>query len=142
MLTNESLFEAVKRDQASLEDLLKTLSGEWEYEDAVYRFYHQSYKVFRLQGRTREIVDALRRLAPGVELDARFRQIIDEGTSKRFDMQKSNANWMRETRPIVEAFMHAKYMLEMAVKYGRELDEAPHTLPSGWAALLHLYNIR
>jgi hypothetical protein len=26
------------------------------------------------------------------------------------------------TRPIIEAFTHARYFLEMAVKYGAELD--------------------
>jgi len=30
----------------------------------------------------------------------------------------------------------------MAVKYGAELDEPPMPLPSGWAALLYLYNLR
>jgi hypothetical protein len=33
-------------------------------------------------------------------------------------------------------------MLEMAVKYGRELDEPTDSLPSGWAAFLYLYNLR
>lgn len=41
-----------------------------------------------------------------------------------------------------EAFFHARFFLKMAVKYGEELDEAPSTLPSGWAALLYLYNLR
>ena len=44
---------------------------------------------------------------------------------------------------MLEAFWHADYMLRMAVRYGREeLDQAPSLLPSGWAALLHLYGIR
>ncbi len=33
-------------------------------------------------------------------------------------------------------------ILEMAVKYGRKLEKAPELLPSGWAALLCLYNLR
>jgi hypothetical protein len=41
----------------------------------------------------------------------------------------------------VEA-LHARYMLEMAVKYGIELDGTPRFLPSGWAALLYLYDLR
>jgi hypothetical protein len=45
-------------------------------------------------------------------------------------------------RPIVEAFFHAKFMLTMAVKYGKKLKEAPNMLPSGWAALLYLYKMR
>jgi hypothetical protein len=30
----------------------------------------------------------------------------------------------------------------MAVKYGRELEYPPRVMPSGWAALLYLYNLR
>jgi hypothetical protein len=33
-------------------------------------------------------------------------------------------------------------MLEMAVKYGKELERPPNFLPSGWAALLYLYDLR
>jgi len=28
------------------------------------------------------------------------------------------------------------------VKYGKELDYPPVTMPSGWAAVLYLYNLR
>jgi hypothetical protein len=28
------------------------------------------------------------------------------------------------------------------VRYARELEHAPRLLPSGWAAVLYLYNIR
>ena len=45
------------------------------------------------------------------------------------------------TRPIVEAFFHARYFVEMAVRYAR-LDEPPSLLPSGYAALLCLYGLR
>jgi hypothetical protein len=30
----------------------------------------------------------------------------------------------------------------MAVKYGKEYDESPQMMNSGWAALLELYGIR
>jgi hypothetical protein len=53
-----------------------------------------------------------------------------------------NENWALYTRPIVEAFLHAKYFMEMMVKYGTEMDTAQSTLPTGWAAILCLYNQR
>ena len=37
---------------------------------------------------------------------------------------------------------HAKFFLEMVVKYGKEIDEPPEVLPSGWAAVLCLYDLR
>ena len=48
---------------------------------------------------------------------------------------------LRQLREL-EAFFHANYFLDMAIKYGEELDEPPSPLPSGWAAVLYLYNIR
>jgi hypothetical protein len=48
----------------------------------------------------------------------------------------------RELACIVEAFFHARSFLEMAVKYGRDLEYPPKLMPSGGVALLHLYNLR
>jgi hypothetical protein len=41
----------------------------------------------------------------------------------------------------VEAFFHARFFLEMAVRYA-SLDSPPRPLPSGYAALLYLYRLR
>ena len=68
-------------------------------------------------------------------------QIVAEGTGKVFK-DKDNEHWLEVTRPILEAFFHARYFLEMICKYGKQLDEAPNIMPSGWAAVLYLYNIR
>ena len=53
-----------------------------------------------------------------------------------------NARWDAATRPLLEAFFHANYFLRMTIKYGHELNEPPEMLPSGWAALLCLFNLR
>ncbi len=50
---------SLRAKAAELADLFRTASDEWGYEDPVYRFYHQSFKVYALQGGTRKIVDAL-----------------------------------------------------------------------------------
>jgi hypothetical protein len=68
-------------------------------------------------------------------------RIVTEGTDKAFD-QEHNARWLEVTRPIVEAFFHARYFLEMAVIYGQKLTAPPRMLPRGWAALLYLYRLR
>lgn len=132
------LLARLKSDLPALEILLAKASEHWVYEDLVYRFYHQSFKVYSLQGITQEIVDALRKHG---ELNPWFVQIVAEGTGKTFGLEH-NKRWLEVTRPIVEAFFHARYFLEMAVRYAKELDEAPQMLPSGWAAVLCLYNIR
>ena len=107
----------------------------------MYRFYHQSFKLYDLQVGTTSITEALQALAPGRELHEWYRQIVSEGTGKKFK-HDHNDRWLKETRSIVEAFFHARYMLEMAVKYGTELETPPRMLPSGWAALLYLYDLR
>lgn len=133
------LLLGIKAELPKLEALLKGYDGE--YEDPVYRFYHQSFKVYTLQIQTGLIVEALRSLAPHLPLNKWFLEIIAEGTGKTFDPEH-NREWTIVTRPIVEAFFHARYFLEMACKYGRELETPPECLPSGWAAVLYLYNLR
>lgn len=160
----QQLFKNIKERLPELESMLAKYSvnfapgiGEdshWAYEDPIYRFYHHSIKVVHLQDFTIEIVDALQSLLLGQELNKMFMQIFQEGSAiKSVRVSKTdpeegvplwdiNANWMQYTRPILEAFFHAKFMLEMAVKYGKILEYPPRLLPSGWAALLYLYGLR
>ncbi|MBI2403373.1 MAG: hypothetical protein HYV20_11705 [Gemmatimonadetes bacterium] len=126
---------------AELEALLRECRSHWGYEDGVYRFYHHSFKVYALQERTMAMVAALQALAPERQLNESFVAIVREGTGKRFE-PGHNRQWLEVTRPIVEAFFHAQYFLEMAVRYGKELKQPPRQLPSGWAAFLYLYNLR
>ena len=134
------LLSSLKEARTPLRQLLER-SGPFSYADAVYRFYHHSFKVYALQETTVDIVETLAALAPEQPLNADFRCIIDAGTGKRFDPEH-NERWLTETRPIIEAFFHARYFLEMAVHYGQALDEPPNALPSGWAAPLYLFNLR
>jgi hypothetical protein len=69
-----------------------------------------------------------------------FRQIVEHGTGKSF-RQEDNEDWPSAARPILEAFFHARFFLEMAVRYAT-LREPPSPLPSGYAALLYLYGLR
>ena len=135
------LFKNLKAAVGTLGQLLRERSSHWGYEDPVYRFYHQSYKVYGLQPTTTRIVEALESLRPGHPLDTGFRQIVAEGTGRTF-APEHNRQWLNATRPILEAFFHARYFLEMAVRYGRRLDAPRRVLPSGWAALLELYGLR
>ncbi|MEA2162759.1 MAG: hypothetical protein QOK37_886 [Thermoanaerobaculia bacterium] len=135
------LLANIKQRLGALELLLDRARSHWGYEDSIYRFYHQSFKVFGVQSLTTEIVAALRDLLPDVVMNRSFLAIIAEGTGKTFSMEM-NAAWDPTTRPLLEAFFHARFMLEMAIKYGRELDAPPETLPSGWAAVLYLYGLR
>nr|MDO8085478.1 hypothetical protein [Candidatus Sigynarchaeum springense] len=141
--SSEELLCNVKKHLTELKQLLEEMNSHWQCEDMVYRFYHQSFKVYRVQEMTMRMVDALMSLKPSSgEINLRFKEILDQGASGiAFDMSH-NKEWSRITRPMIEAFFHAKFFLEMAVKYGSALDKAPDIMPSGWAALLYFYNIR
>jgi hypothetical protein len=134
------LIRRLKAQLPGLKALLDDSSSHWGYEDPVYRFYHHSYKVFAVQSRTEQVVAALQGLLSDRPLNAWFLQIVNEGTGKKFSPDM-NAAWEKHTRPIVEAFFHARFFLEMAVRYA-DLPGPPDPLPSGWAAVLHLYGLR
>jgi hypothetical protein len=99
-------------------------------------------KVYPIQDLTEQIVLALKSLAPkDTVFNGYFGEIYMEGTGKKFS-SRHNRNWTRHTRPMVECFFHAKYFLEMAVKYGSTLERVPESMPSGWALLLYFYELR
>lgn len=38
------------------------------------------------------------------------------------------SGWRRLARPVLEAFWHAKYFIQMMVKYAKELESAPQAI--------------
>jgi hypothetical protein len=134
------LLRSLRERHAALGELLERSSNHWGFEDPIYRFYHQSFKVYWLQQQTDAIVRELSALVPGQPLNPWFREIVARGTGKKFSSEH-NPNWTEVTRPILEAFFHARFFLEMAVRYSH-LESPPRPLPSGYAALLYLYGLR
>ena len=70
-----------------------------------------------------------------------FLEIVKQGTGHQFD-PAHNEDSTRHTRPIVEAVFHARYFLKMACRYGKEPETPPSFMPSGWALVLYLFNLR
>lgn len=137
----ERLFlQRLRERKAELTSMLQEMSGHWTYEDHFYRYYHASFKVYRTQDTTGKAVRLLHDLLPERKLNLAFERIIREGTGKEFELEH-NQDWDRHTRPMLEAFTHARFMVEMAVRYA-DLPEPPHPLPNGWAALLYLFDLR
>jgi hypothetical protein len=137
----DQLLLRLKERLPDLHALLERMERHWGIEDRVYRFYHQSFKVYRVQEMTEEAVALLQSLLPERSLNAWFLQIVSEGTGKEFD-PSHNDDWLRQTRPMLEALFHAHYFVKLACKYGQELETQPAGLPSGYAALLYLYDLR
>lgn len=141
-MAETELLEKIHANLDTLTGLQKKCDDHWGAEDYIYRFWHGSFKVYGLQDLTQNIVDTLVDLCPqGGQINPWFTDIIAAGTNKTFDLSH-NKEWVHHTRPLVDAYFHARFMLDMVVKYGHELTATPVFLPSGWAAVLYLYQIR
>ena len=98
-------------------------------------------KVLELQKLTLKIVEALQSLAPHLLLNPWFQEIVSDGTGREYNAAAS-LRPLEVGRPILEAFVHARYFLDMVCKYGKEPKEPHERCPDGWAAVLELYGIR
>lgn len=59
----QALLANLRAQREELRLLLDRASNHWGYEDPVYRFYHQSFKVFGVQETTLAVVQRLHGLA-------------------------------------------------------------------------------
>lgn len=134
-----ALVVALRRDADALHALRDRVDRAGS--DGVYRMFHQSFKVYGLQEYTREIVAALQALLPEVPLNPWLEKIVADGTGRTF-AREHNARWLRETRPIVEAFLVVKHALDMACRYARAYDEPPSVFEPGWGTVLYLFTLR
>src|SRR5947207_2204661 len=71
------LLRNIKERLPQLEELLAQAEDHWGMEDGIYRFYHQSFKVYgRLQPLTKAICKALQELLPDRPMNKWFAEII------------------------------------------------------------------
>ena len=141
-LQQERMEDLLRRIKANLPALKRWLldAREWE-QDGFYRFYRGSFKVFKLQDHTRSGFELIQNVGGEADqLNEDYCRIYEEGTRVEFN-QSVNEHWLEETRPILEAFYHTRYFIQMMVRYGRKLPHAPQCLPSGWAAVLYLFEL-
>ena len=105
------------------------------------KFYRQGCALYEHQAMTEEMVSALASIAPeGHGFCIQFQEIIRLGTGREFKLEDNN-HWTERAGAIVQAFLHARYFLEMAVRYATELSDPPERLPSGWCAMCNLFDI-
>jgi hypothetical protein len=100
--TNDLLVRINAR-LAELEELLAGIEDRSGEEDEVYRFYHQSFKVFDLQELTLAGFKLIEEI--GGETDPPhpwYCQIAQEGIGLKFEAS-TNDGWLKATRPILEA---------------------------------------
>ena len=74
---------------------------EREEPDLVYRYYHQSYKVFIMAALIENADKLFKELAPeGVVVSDTYSEIAAGGIGKKFH-DETNANWQTETLPMM-----------------------------------------
>jgi len=83
-----------------------------------------SETVFRLPGQTEAIVKALAVRRAGRESNNGFFQIIREGTRQSAVVLPARES-AKATRPILDAHFHARFFMETAVRYSRQLTHPP-----------------
>ena len=136
------LFDNIQSNLNTIDALQTEMGGSFAYEDRIYRYYHHSYKVYDLQDYTVKAKELFESLDPKEDpsLYITYLSIAANGTGKTWE-RDHNSNWHEEAGAIVEAFFHSMYFVDMMAKYG-DKGYGEGMLPSGWAALLHLYEIR
>jgi len=117
----QRLLVSIREKLETLRELQRSADDVWSAEDLVYRFYHGSFKVYAIQTLTQRIVSELALLAPHLSFTSQFEEIFRNGTGRKFS-ESSNDHWSAEVRPLIEAYFHARYFLDMVVKYGETLQ--------------------
>lgn len=139
----QKLIERLKERETEIRQLQQQVENWHASPDGIYRFYHHSYKVFSLNHYTEQIVSFFTELMDIERKDLHpwFVEICEEGLGRSFT-QEANSNWLNETRPVMEAFFHAKHLLDMMIVYGLDKDAKEREGFGGWFSVLYLYQIR
>src|SRR5882724_8578309 len=62
---DQKLLDTIKVHLPALEQLVEML--EYDYEDRMYRFYYQSFKVYELQSFTTQALDVFQQIAQAID---------------------------------------------------------------------------
>src|SRR5256885_5510703 len=83
---DQRLLDTIKAHLPALEQLVEML--EYDYEDKMYRFYYQSFKVYELQSFTTQALDVLQQIARTIDrpLALWFTEITAQGIGVEFEM--------------------------------------------------------
>ena len=122
-----------------LRELLTELNRPPIYFNLMSKFHRHDCLIYEYQAFTLQMVSALRSLAPeGHGFCNEFREIVQAGTGREFQLDDNN-HWLQRVAPIVQAFLHARCLLEMAVQCV-ELTGLPNQFSFlGVAMLMNLF---
>lgn len=152
---HSQLLRALKERLPQLKELKESCEGH-RAVDNFYRYYHQSFKAYRIQDITLDIVKVFHEIRDAVDyepkmweslphthtrLNWRFHALVENGTEIHFDLEH-NQNWHKWVGPQFEAYFHAKMFLDLMIQCAERMESCCASLPSDWAAVLYLFNMR
>ncbi len=76
------------------------------------------------------------------EFHSMFNEIILDAQSQGSFQLKYNDDFGEHAKPIVEAYCHCKYFMDMFLESLKMENEPESFITSGWAAILELYQLR
>jgi hypothetical protein len=95
-----------------------------------------------MQEQTEAIAAGLRSVAPeGRPFCWMFAELLAAGTGRNFTAE-TNRRWMEEVGPIAAAYLHARFLLEMATKVAADANPDCGTIGYPWATILSLFDFR
>lgn len=95
----KAFLAKIKAKPPELKKLLEEVCDDSIYEDRIYRFYHQSFKVYDIQYVTQLIVKALKTIAQeGQAFSPMFEEIINAGGKGKKFKSGHNKKWTQNTR--------------------------------------------
>src|SRR3989338_1464637 len=83
--SDNKLLKNIKKNLPNLEKLLEEIKDHWAEEDLIYRYYHNSFKVYRIQSLTSSILKALNDISPHEDKkipNESYLNIIADGSGK------------------------------------------------------------
>ena len=138
---SEVLLLNLKENLPAIESLAQSFAAD--EADAVYRWYHWSFKIFGRQTAIRRAVELFETVSPeGRPLNGWFMQLVNDASRQTFDNSRTNQNWFEETLPILTAWMHCHVFLKNMARSARELESSRQVLPDHWALTLYVFDCR
>ncbi|TSI05278.1 hypothetical protein [Lysinibacillus sp. BW-2-10] len=133
------LLKFLQAHQEELQSLYKQSSDVWIGKEAVYRLYHQSFKVYNIQKWSQDVLELLEQVSKE-PFHPILREMIRNGTNQTFETTY-NSMWYTKAKPIVDLFLHLRFYVEVALDEIQKTDKERFGSPS-WYLLLYLWNMQ
>lgn len=112
------------------------------FQDMIYRYYHGSFQVWKLQPWVGRCVLAFGAVFPGIPINGLYCEIVHSGLREILH-SSFNRTWSQHARQVVDAALHTQLVLGAVVRIAKSTDQqVPQALSPDWGIALSLWNLR